>query len=111
MPDHYELREYLTANGRSPFQEWLTGLRDRQARARIRARLDRLQLGHAGDCHPVGHGVYELRFFHGPGYRVYLAFDAGVVVLLLCGDDQSSQSRDIERAKRYWQDYRSRADG
>ena len=55
----------------SVFAKWLGGLRDRQARARIQVRLDRLALGLAGDVKPVGSGVSELRVDHGPGYRVY----------------------------------------
>jgi putative addiction module killer protein len=36
----------------SVFAKWLGGLRDRQARARIQVRLDRLALGLAGDVKP-----------------------------------------------------------
>jgi putative component of toxin-antitoxin plasmid stabilization module len=43
-----EIRQYQTAAGRSPFAEWLHRLRDGQARARIAARLDRLQAGLCG---------------------------------------------------------------
>jgi len=53
----------------STFSQWLGGLRDRQARMRIHARLDRPALGHFGDVHPVGHGLSELRIHYGPGYR------------------------------------------
>ena len=37
-----ELRYYQTARGGQPFAEWLEGLADRQARARIQARLARV---------------------------------------------------------------------
>ena len=111
MPERYQIREYLTGDGRCPFQEWLTGLRDRQARARIRARLDRVALGNLGDCKGVGEGVQELRIFHGPGYRVYFGLDGDTVVLLLCGGSKDTQARDIQTAQRYWRDYRSRDDG
>ncbi len=111
MAGHYELHEYLTASGRSPFNDWLSGLRDRRARAHIRARLDRVQLGNLGDHQPMGEGIYELRMFFGPGYRIYFVFEADAVLLLLCGGDKSSQSRDIARAKRYWRDYRNRSNG
>ena len=47
-----ELRTYLTANERAPFDEWLAALRDVQARARIRARLARVQAGNFGDFKP-----------------------------------------------------------
>jgi len=35
----FKLRDYLSENGHSPFNDWLLGLRDLRARARIRARL------------------------------------------------------------------------
>ena len=44
-----ELLEYLTENGRNLFRKWLEGLRDRQARAKIRVRLNRIRLGNFGD--------------------------------------------------------------
>ena len=80
------------------FDEWLGGLRDRQARVRILTRIDRLAGGNPGDVKPVGSGVSELRVHYGPGYRVYFAQRGGVVILLLCAGDKRTQSRDIERA-------------
>lgn len=35
----------------------------------------------------------------GPGYRVYFTRRGTRIVLLLCGGDKGSQSRDIARAK------------
>lgn len=52
------------------FDAWFGKLRDRKARARIQARIDRIELGNFGDVEPVGEGVSELRIFYGPGYRL-----------------------------------------
>jgi len=52
-----EVREYQTEDGRKPFQEWLRDLRDREVRARVRVRLDRILLGNLGDTKSVGRGV------------------------------------------------------
>ena len=82
----------------SVFAKWLGGLRDRQARARIQVRLDRLALGLAGDVKPVASGVSELRIDHGPGYRVYFKRKGDDVVILLAGGDKRTQDRDIQRA-------------
>ena len=56
-------------------------------------------MGNAGDVKSVGDRVSELRVDFGPGYRVYFTRKRGVIVILLCGGDKSSQSRDIVRAK------------
>jgi len=81
------------------FDTWLFGLRDRRAVARIAARLDRLAAGNPGDVEPVGEGVSELRINYGPGYRVYFIQRGPVLVILLCGGDKSTQSKDIKQAK------------
>ncbi len=104
----FSLEEYVTEEGRIPFREWLHGLRDRRARAKIRVRLNRVRLGNFGDAKPVGNGVYELRIPYGPGYRVYFARTGQRVVLLLCGGDKSTQKSDIAKAKAFWKDYKRR---
>ena len=103
-----ELRYYQTVAGEQPFVEWLRGLKDRQARTRIEARIARVAVGNFGDTEPVGEGVLELRIDWGPGYRVYFARLGQVVVLLLCGGDKRTQQKDIDRAKAYFEDYRAR---
>ena len=82
------------------FDSWLTKLRDRKARARIQARIDRIELGNFGDVAPVGDRVSELKIFYGPGYRIYFTKQSSVVVVLLIGGDKSSQSSGIEKSKK-----------
>ena len=96
---------YADESGREPFKDWLYSLRDVAGRKRILARLSRLEQGNFGDCAPVGDGVSELRLFFGSGYRVYFGEHGECVVVLLCGGDKSSQSKDIEQAKGYWKEY------
>lgn len=67
-----------------------------------------MSVGNPGDSKAVGEGVFELRIDHGPGYRVYFARADDVLILLLCGGDKSTQSRDIRQAIGYWQDYKKR---
>lgn len=81
------------------FEKWFENLKDRKARSRIQARVDRLELGNFGDVAPVGDGVSELRIFYGPGYRVYFVQHGSVIVILLSGGDKSTQQADIARAK------------
>jgi putative addiction module killer protein len=80
------------------FTAWFDGLRDRRARDRILARIDRLSLGNSGDVKPVGEGVSEMRIGYGPGYRLYFIEDDKTAVLLLCGGTKRTQARDIKRA-------------
>src|SRR5215216_1199908 len=80
------------------YAQWFDGLRDRQARSRIDARIRRLSLGNAGDVKPVGEGVSELRIDHGPGYRVYFVQRAQTLVILLAGGDKRTQDTDIKAA-------------
>lgn len=80
------------------FSKWLIKLRDLRARARIQARIDRLELGNAGDVKPVGEGVSEMRIDYGPGYRVYFIQKGSELIILLAGGDKRTQSRDIQNA-------------
>ena len=105
----YELRHYTNLEGLDLFGRWLDGLRDRQAQARIAARMVRLSNGNFGDCKPVGEGVWELRVDWGPGYRIYYAVDGKRVVLLCEGGDKRTQSKDIARAIQRWNEWQTRS--
>ena len=81
------------------FIQWLDRLRDRDGRARIQKRLNRIQeCGHLGVTRPVGEGVHELKLDFGPGYRVYYAVRGTEIIYLLAGGDKSTQRDDIRRA-------------
>ena len=101
-----EIEIFHTQDGQEPFTEWLRSLRDQETRSRIRKRLERLGNGNFGDCRSVGDGVFEFRIHIGAGYRVYFGEVDRTIVLLLCGGDKSSQTRDITRAKTYWRAYK-----
>lgn len=80
------------------FEAWFRGLTDARARAKINARIRRVEQGNLGDCGPVGEGVSEMRIHHGPGFRVYFIQQGLEIVILLGGGDKSNQSRDIQAA-------------
>ncbi|MBI3148516.1 MAG: type II toxin-antitoxin system RelE/ParE family toxin [Betaproteobacteria bacterium] len=82
------------------FVQWLDGLRDIDARARVQARIERLAAGNPGDVAPVGEGVSELRIDYGPGYRVYFKQRGRELIILLAGGDKSTQAKDISAALR-----------
>jgi putative addiction module killer protein len=81
------------------FDLWLKKLKDRQAVLAVTKRLTRIALGNFGDSKPVGDDVYELRFFIGPGYRVYYTIQNKKIIFLLNGGDKSTQLKDIKKAK------------
>ena len=102
----WEIWEYLKPDGSCPFRNWLKSLKDINARARIRVRINRICLGNFGDCKSVGSGVSEFRIDYGPGYRVYFGRVGKKLVLLLCGGSKKNQEKDIKLAKEYCNDYK-----
>ncbi len=81
------------------FRDWLHRLRDERVKARVAARIRRMEGGNLGDTRSLGGGLTEMRIDYGPGYRVYFARRGASIVLLLCGGDKHSQQRDIAKAR------------
>ncbi len=100
----FEVREFLRADGSSPFREWLDAL-PVAVRARISARIARFEAGNLGDAKSLGEGVWEARFMFGPGHRLYFAIRGARLVLLLLGGDKSTQRSDIKQAKQLWREF------
>ena len=101
------VREYLAADGNSPFREWLEAL-DVAVRARIQARVLRFETGNLGDHKRVAAGIWEARLDFGPGYRIYFGKDGECLVILLAGGTKKRQQKDINDAIGRWQDYKQR---
>ena len=80
------------------FSDWLFGLRDGMTHRRLARRLEKAQRGLLGDVAPVGEGVFEMREFFGPGWRMYYVQRDGVLVIMVGGGDKSTQQADIARA-------------
>lgn len=103
-PVPIRIRVLVERNGGSPFEDWIYGLHDRQAQARIVTRLLRVQQGNFGDHRErISGAVCELRIDHGPGYRVYYARHGDVLVVLIGGGTKQGQQRDIEAARALWE--------
>jgi putative addiction module killer protein len=99
----YKVEIYSADDGHCPFLDWMARITPVDER-RIRKRLRRIESGNLGDYKSIGEGVSELRFFFGSGYRIYFGFNGKTIVLLLCGGDKSSQTKDIEKAKIIWRE-------
>ena len=103
----YRVKEYITEQGRRPFQRWFRKLTADQG-DRVNTALRHLRRGWLQGTKHIGNGVYELRMHTGPGYRIYFGRDGLDLIILLIGGDKSSQQRDIDRAKSFWREYRRR---
>lgn len=104
----FDIRHYVTDDGKDVFLEWLRRVRDQVAKAQIARRVNRMELGNFGDHRFCRDGVWELRIDVGAGYRVYYAQAGERLVLLLAGGDKGSQNADIERAVRNWKNWQER---
>ena len=110
-----EVNAYRTSNGKEPFTDWLDSIRDKTIQSRIKKRMDRVENGNMGDYKLLGPNLYELRLDFGPGYRIYFSvYFSGSdsrTILILCAGDKSSQTSDIEGAKKYSLDAKQRYKG
>jgi putative addiction module killer protein len=80
------------------FEKWIDGLRDPSTRRRLVLRLRKASLGQPGDVKPVAPGVYEMREFFGPGWRMYYTRRGDILILMLGGGTKATQARDIAKA-------------
>ena len=80
------------------FSNWLHGLKDNQAKARIRARVERAGMGNFGDWKPEGGEIRAMRIDYGPGFRLYFTIRNNRIIFLLCGGDKRTQESDIKHA-------------
>ena len=102
-----EIIRYMKEDGSVPLSDWLSTLRDLQAKTAIRRRIDRFGAGNPGNTRYLRNGVSELKIDMGPGYRVYYALNGQTIVLLLCGGDKGTQVADIAKAVGFWENWKN----
>ncbi|VAX23635.1 hypothetical protein MNBD_IGNAVI01-2350 [hydrothermal vent metagenome] len=81
------------------FDKWFRKFRDIKTKARILARIKKIELGNLGDYKSLRSGLFEIRFTFGSGYRIYFMKKESRIILLLLGGNKSSQIKDIEKAR------------
>jgi len=86
------------------FSKWLHKLKDIKGKVAIIRRIERVREGNFGDYKVINSDISELRITTGPGYRVYYTIKDKKIVLLLVAGDKSTQSKDIEKAKKLKED-------
>ncbi|MEW8586814.1 MAG: type II toxin-antitoxin system RelE/ParE family toxin [Candidatus Thiodiazotropha sp.] len=93
-----EVREYLDAEGKSPYAKWFDRL-NVAAAVKVTTAVHRMEQGNFSNVKGVGAGVYEYRIDFGPGYRIYFGKDGDRLVILLAGGTKKRQDADIAAAK------------
>ena len=101
----YQIKEFVR-EGSSLFQEWFDDL-DSIAASKVTTALYRLQYGNFSNVRSVGSGISEYKIDFGPGYRIYFGRDGYTLIILLTGGTKKTQSKDIEKAKIFWQEYKA----
>ncbi|HMK68853.1 MAG TPA: type II toxin-antitoxin system RelE/ParE family toxin [Stellaceae bacterium] len=102
----FTIVEYIRADGTNPYRAWFSRL-DAQAAAKVQTAVLRLEMGNTSRLKWLG-AIGEYRIDWGPGYRIYLARDGGVVIVLLGGGTKKRQRADIGRAMELAAEYRAR---
>jgi len=102
----FTIVEYIRADGTNPYRAWFSRL-DAQAAAKVQTAVLRLEMGNTSRLKWLG-AIGEYRIDWGPGYRIYLARDGGVVIVLLGGGTKKRQRADIARAMELAAEYRAR---
>ncbi len=105
-----DVREYLAADGSSPYRKWFNSL-NAQAAAKVAIAITRIEQGNLSNAKGVGAGLHEYGIDFGPGYRIYFGRDGDRLVILLGGGRKKRQQEDIRRAQALWVDYRRRKKG
>lgn len=90
------------------FEKWLKRIKDTHARSIIEARIGKIAFRGelCGDWKNLGEDLFEMRFFIGPGYRVYFSLRGGTLLLLLLGGDKTTQLLDIRKARKLLREWK-----
>ena len=81
------------------FDAWLGGINDIMTHTVIVKRIRTMSLGSLGKVRSLDNGLYEAKIDYGPGFRLYFVYKGQRIIVLLCGGDKSTQTKDIKRAR------------
>ena len=100
-----EIIYYQTNDNKRPYLEWYNSL-DKSLRLIVDKRLSKVERGLYGKIRRLSEELYELKFDN--GLRIYYTEIDNTIVLLFTGGNKSKQSKDIETATKYLNDYNER---
>jgi len=81
------------------FAKWFASLRDKNAKKKIKYRIERLADGNLGKHRNLKGGIFELKIDYAGGYRLYGCIKNNITYILLVGGDKSTQQQDINQAQ------------
>lgn len=100
-----EIIYYQTLDNKVPYMEWYNSL-DNSLKILVDKRLSKVERGLYGDNRRLSEDLFELKFNN--GLRIYYTEIDNIIVLLFTGGNKSKQSKDIQLATKYLDDYRER---
>ena len=100
-----EIIYYQTKDNKIPYLEWYNSL-DKSLRLIVDKRLSKVERGLFGKIRLLSEELYELKFDN--GLRIYYIEIDNTIILLFTGGNKSKQSKDIETATKYLNDYNER---
>lgn len=100
-----EIVYYQTVDNKIPYLEWYKSL-DKSLRLVVDKRLSKVERGLYGNNRRLSDELYELKFDN--GLRIYYTEIDNTIVLLFTGGNKSKQSKDIQTALKYLNDYNER---
>ncbi len=100
-----EIVYYQTNDNKVPYLEWYNSL-DKSLRLVVDKRLSKVERDLYGKIRRLSEELYELKFDN--GLRIYYTEIDNTIVLLFTGGNKSKQSKDIETATKYLNDYNER---
>ena len=101
-----KVEEYIREDASNPYKKWFDDLSP-QAAAKITVAKLRMELGNTSSIKWFD-GIGEHVIDWGPGYRIYLAKDGEILIVLFGGGTKRGQQRDIDRAKELLAEYKAR---
>lgn len=101
-----KIHQYITSLDINLFEKWFDKLNPIAA-TKVATALYRLEQGNYSNVKGVGEGVFEYKIDFGAGYRIYFGQDGDELVILLGGGTKKLQNKDIQEAKKYWNEYKS----
>ena len=90
----------------SYFETWFQRL-PAQVAAKIAVSITRMESGNLSNCKYLSNGIWENKINIGPGFRVYFGRIHKTTLILLCGGTKRTQTKDIAKAQKLWQEFKN----